>query len=75
MVYLLKLPPWQGNLEGRYWAGNMLAYSGGYEIRPTRYVDDDGYGRSYVHMEGFVVDVVDGLSPVMTRDMRRRITN
>jgi hypothetical protein len=68
-VHLLKLPPWQGNSEGQYRAGNMLSYEGGYVIKPTKYSDSRD-GRCYVHMEGFVVDIIDELSPTMLRDTR-----
>ncbi|KAG4437944.1 hypothetical protein IFR05_006568 [Cadophora sp. M221] len=66
-VHLLKLPPWQGNSEGQYWAGNMLAYAGGYEIKPTRY-SESATGESSVHMEGFVLDTIDDMSSIMVRD-------
>jgi len=66
-VHLLKLPPWQGNSEGQYWAGNMLAYKGGYEIKPTRY--SEGPNNEFnVHMEGFVLDTIDDMSSIMVQD-------
>ncbi|RYP66131.1 hypothetical protein DL771_007965 [Monosporascus sp. 5C6A] len=68
-VHLLKLPPWQGNSEGNYWTGNMLAYKGGYEIKPTSYSDSEE-GPCYVHMEGFVLDIIDEVGPTMTPDPR-----
>src|SRR4051812_20374167 len=66
-VHLFKLPPWQGNSKGQYWAGNLLAYKGGYEIKPTGY-SESATNESSVHMEGFVLDMIDNMSSIMVRD-------
>ena len=69
-AHLIKLPPWEGCNDVQYSAGSILAYKGGETIRPLRFVDDGGDGRSYVHMEGFVLDVIADTGPTMRRDSR-----
>ncbi|KAK5661163.1 hypothetical protein OQA88_11054 [Cercophora sp. LCS_1] len=69
-AHLIKLPPWEGCNDVQYSAGSMLAYSGGETVRPLRFVDDDGHGRSYIHMEGFVLDAIADTGPTMRRDSR-----
>lgn len=44
----------------------MLAYKGGYEIKPTRY-SESHTGSSFNHVGGFVLEIVDDMSSIMLR--------
>lgn len=66
-VHFLQLPPWGGNSEHQYQAGNMFKYSGGYTIKPER-CSTSTANPCFVYMEGFLVDRIQFVSGKLVRN-------